>query len=234
MSDLLAIEDLRVRYPDGGQVLAGVNLRVQAGQRIAIIGPNGGGKTTLLLAILRGVVSTGRIRVEGVELTRRTAADVRARCGMTFQDSEDQLFMPTLLEDAAFGPLNQGDGPAQAESKARAAIAAVGLGGLESRSAHHLSGGQKRLAALATILSMDVKLLLLDEPGDGLDFRSRERLVEILRPRAEAMLIATHDLELARKLCSRVVILDSGVVAAEGEVGQILADAGLLARHGLA
>jgi cobalt/nickel transport system ATP-binding protein len=153
---------------------------------------------------------------------------------MTFQDPDDQLFMPTLLDDAAFGPLNQGCDQAAAEQRARDAIAAVALAGLEDRCAHHLSGGQKRNAALATILSMHVKLLLLDEPGASLDFRSRRRLVEILRGRDEAILLATHDLTMVADLCARVIVLEDGRIAADAATEDILTDTTLLAAHGLA
>jgi len=234
MNDILAIDDLRVKYPDGTEALRDVSLRVAPGRKVGLIGPNGAGKTSLLLAIMRGVDYAGRIAVDGVELTRRTVGASRGRCGMTFQDADDQLFMPTLLEDVAFGPLNQGLAPADAEARSRAAIAAVGLAGLEGRSAHHLSGGQKRLASLATIFSMQARLLLLDEPGANLDFRSRRRLIEILAGRPEAMVLATHDLEMIRRLCSHVVLLDGGRVAGDGTVAEVLDDLALLAAHALA
>jgi cobalt/nickel transport system ATP-binding protein len=234
VANILDITDLSVSYGDGTEALHGVTMNVGAGERVALIGPNGAGKTTLLLAIMGGVKSTGRVVVDGIELSSRTAQEVRSRCGMTFQNPDDQLFMPTLLEDAAFGPLNQGFPPAEAEARAGAAIEAVGLAGFEHRSAHHASEGQKRSASLATILSMNVKLLLLDEPGGGLDFRSRRRLTELLAGRTEAMLMATHDMDMVRAFCARVVMLDGGRVAAAGSVEDILGDAGLLARHGLA
>jgi cobalt/nickel transport system ATP-binding protein len=234
MSDILEITDLSVRYPDGTEALRGMTLSIPAGSRVALIGPNGAGKTTLLLAIMGGLKSAGRIVVDGVELSSRTSAEVRSRCGMTFQNPDDQLFMPTLLEDAAFGPLNQGYPPAEAEARARSAIAAVALGGFERRPAHHASEGQKRSAALATVLAMNVKILLLDEPGAGLDFRSRARLVELLAGRDETMLLATHDMDMVRGLCRRVVLLDGGRIAADGTVREILNDPVLLTRHGLA
>ncbi|HUU23724.1 MAG TPA: ABC transporter ATP-binding protein [Phycisphaerae bacterium] len=233
MPELLEIEDLFVSYPDGAEAIRGASLAMGAGSRVGLIGPNGAGKTSLLLAILRGVESRGRIVVDGVELGRRTADEVRSRCGMTFQNPDDQLFMPTLLDDAAFGPLNQGCDAGTAQARAREAIAAVGLEGIEERSAHHLSGGQKRGAALATILSMRVKLLLLDEPGASLDVRSRRRLTEILRGRGEAILLATHDLEMVGELCERAVLLDEGRIVADGATSQILGDAALLREHGI-
>jgi len=234
MSDVLKIENLRVTYDDGGEALRGVSLSVERGQRVGLIGPNGSGKTSLLMAIMRGVRSEGAIVVDGIELGRKTVDDVRSRCGMTFQNADDQLFMATLLDDVAFGPLNQGKSPDEAESLAREALHAVALDGLETRTAHHLSGGQKQNAALATILAMQVKVLLLDEPGASLDLRSRRRLMAVLAERDEAMLVATHDLDMVRELCSRVIILDEGQIAADGEVETILTDTALLARHGLA
>jgi energy-coupling factor transporter ATP-binding protein EcfA2 len=234
VTDVLDITNLSVSYPDGTEALNGVTLSVAAGSRVALIGPNGAGKTTLLLAVMGGLKFGGRILVDGIELSAGTVNEVRSRCGMTFQNPDDQLFMPTLLEDVAFGPLNQGYAPSQAEARARAAIEAAGLLGLEHRSAHHASEGQKRSASLATILSMNVKLLLLDEPGGGLDFRSRRRLTEILAGRNEAMLMATHDMDMVLALCQRVVLLDGGRVEAVGSVEEILGDTALLAGHGLA
>ncbi len=233
MRNILEIRKLVVRYQDGTEALHGVDLTVGAGQRVALIGPNGAGKTSLLLAVMRGVPFEGTIVIDGLELSRRSQTRTRGRCGMTFQNADDQLFMPTLLDDVAFGPLNQGLPPPQAEEASRAAIVAVGLAGLEHRPAHHLSGGQKQAASLATILSMNVQLLLLDEPAANLDFRSRRRLLEILATRSEAMLLATHDLELVSQLCTRVVVLDDGLIVADGLAADILADKLLLAAHGL-
>ena len=234
MADILEIDDLHVHYHDGDDALRGVSLRIGRRDRVGLTGPNGAGKTSLLLAVMRGVHYDGRIAVDGVELSRRSANGARNRCGMTFQEADDQLFMPTLLDDVAFGPLNQGlDAPAAAD-QARAAIAAVGLDGLGARSGHHLSGGQKRNAALATVLSMQVELLLLDEPGANLDFRSRRRLIDLLAGRGEAMLLATHDLDMVGELCGRVVLLDAGRIVADGPTETVLGDAPLLARHGLA
>lgn len=230
---LLELEDLRVRYPDGVDALRGVALCVDPAERVALVGPNGAGKTTLMLAVMNAVGFAGRIVVDGIEVNKRTEHQTRSRCGMIFQDAEDHLFMPTLLDDVAFGPLNQGCGSDEAERRARQAIAAVGLAGLEQRSAHHLSGGQQRAAALATVLSMQVKLLLLDEPGANLDHRSRRRLIDILAGRSEAMLLATHDLPLVRRLCSRVVLMDQGQVIADRPTADLLADTVLLAEHGL-
>ena len=230
---LLDISELSVTYTDGATALRGVALSVAAGERVALIGPNGAGKTSLMLAIMNAVPWRGQIRVDGIDLSRRTENQARSRCGMTFQNADDQLFMPSLLEDVAFGPLNQGLPPHEADALARQAIAAVGLSGLEDRPGHHMSGGQKRSASLATILAMQAKLLLLDEPGSNLDHRSRARLIQLLASRGEAMLLATHDLDMVRRLCNRCVLLDEGSLIADSPTADLLADASLLEQHGV-
>jgi cobalt/nickel transport system ATP-binding protein len=230
---LLQVDDLHVRYADGVDALRGVSLQVQASERVGLIGPNGAGKTTLMLAIMNAVRFTGRVVVDTITVRKQTEHAARSRCGMIFQDAEDHLFMPTLLDDVAFGPLNQGCDAAEARRRAAEAIAQVGLTGLEQRAAHHMSGGQKRAAALATVLSMRVQLLLLDEPGANLDGRSRRRLIEILDGRPEAMLLATHDLPMIRRLCRRVILLDQGQIVADRPTADLLADTALLSAHGL-
>ena len=231
---LLQIEDLHVHYADGVDALGCVSLTVKPSERVGLVGPNGAGKTTLMLAIMNAVRFTGRIVVDAVEVSKKTEHEARSRCGMIFQDAEDHLFMPTLLDDVAFGPLNQGCRAEEARRRAGEAIAQVGLTGLEHRSAHHMSSGQKRAAALATVLSMQVKLLLLDEPGSNLDGRSRRRLIEILDGRTEAMLLATHDLPMIDRLCSCVILLDQGNIVADCSTAALLADTPLLRAHGLA
>ena len=230
---LLQVDDLHVHYADGVHALRGVSMAARPAERVGLIGPNGAGKTTLMLSIMNAVRFTGRIIVDTVEVSKKTEHDARSRCGMIFQDAEDHLFMPTLLDDVAFGPLNQGCDAAEAQRRAAEAIAQVGLTGLELRSAHHMSGGQKRAAALATVLSMQVKLLLLDEPGANLDGRSRRRLIEILNGRAEAMLLATHDLPMIRRLCSRVVLMDQGQIIVDRPTAHLLDDTSLLRTYGL-
>jgi cobalt/nickel transport system ATP-binding protein len=233
MSALLSVDDVHVHYADGIDALRGVSLGIQPSERVGLIGPNGAGKTTLMLAIMNAVRFAGRIVVDGIELSKKTEHEARGRCGMIFQDAEDHLFMPTLMDDVAFGPLNQGCRADEAQRRAVEAIAQVGLAGLEHRSAHHMSGGQKRAAALATVLAMQVRLLLLDEPGANLDGRSRRRLIEILDGRGEAMFLATHDLPMIRRLCSRVVLMDDGRITADRPADEMLADTDLLRLHGL-
>ncbi len=234
MPNILQIEKLSVNYAQGVKALKDVSLALPTGSRLAIIGPNGAGKTSLQLAIMGGLKYAGTITLDGVNLSTRDGRGIRSQCGMIFENPDDQLFMPTLLEDVAFGPLNQGFSSAEAVERSRRAIASVGLEGLEGRCAHHFSAGQKRNASLATVLSMNVKLLLLDEPTAGLDFRSRRRLLELLAQRPESMLLATHDMDLVKTLCDRVVLLDDGQVAAQGATADILGNHALLAAHGLA
>jgi len=233
MDQILNITDLWVSHHDGTQALRGVDLELPAGSRLGLVGPNGAGKTSLLLAVMGALPFRGRIAVDGLTLNGRNTGQIRSRCGMTFQDAEDQLFMPTLLDDVAFGPLNQGLSPDQANAHSDLAIGAVGLAGLEGRCAHHLSGGQKRCAALATVLSMRVKLLLLDEPGANLDHRSRGRIIQLLAGRPESMVLASHDLDMISILCDLVAVLDDGKVVAAGPAGRILSDESLLRDHGL-
>jgi cobalt/nickel transport system ATP-binding protein len=230
---LLQVRNLHVRYADGVDALGGVSLCVNPAERVGLIGPNGAGKTTLMLAIMNAVRFTGQITIDSIEVSRKTESSARSRCGMVFQNAEDHLFMPSLLDDVAFGPLNQGCNADEARRRADEAIANVGLAGFEQRSAHHMSAGQKRAASLATVMSMQVKLLLLDEPGSNLDCRSRRRLIEILEARGEAMLLATHDLPMIRRLCSHVILLDEGRVIADCPTGDLLADAALLRGHGV-
>lgn len=231
---LLSIRELTATHHDGTVALRGVSLDLPAGQRAALVGPNGAGKSSLMLAVLGALGWQGSVTVDGIELSARTTDAIRSRCGMVFQDAGDQLFMPTLLEDVAFGPLNQGQPPSQAARTAEQALAQVHLAGMGDRSPHHLSGGQMRCAALATVLAMKVKLLLLDEPGANLDPPSRRRLIDLLAGRGEAMILATHDLDMVARLCSRVIVLDCGRIVADGPTDRLLADRKLLEAHGLA
>ena len=231
---ILRADDLAFRYPGGEPVLRGVTFAIGAGERVALLGPNGAGKSTLLLH-LNGLLlpDSGRVTVHGIEVTEATLRDVRRRVGFVFQDPDDQLFLPTLLEDVAFGPLNEGVEPDQAERRALSLLGELGLEHAADRAAHHLSGGEKRLAALATVLVMEPAIIVLDEPTAGLDARARRRVVELLRDRREMLLVATHDLDVARALCQRGIVLAEGAVAARGALSEILEDPDLLQAHGL-
>lgn len=225
---------IRYAYPGGGTVLRGVDLRVDVGERVAVLGANGAGKSTLLQHVNGLLLPTvGTVRVNGVPVVEPSLHRVRSQVGLVFQEPDDQLFLPSLLEDVAFGPLNRGSEPAEAERLAREHLRRLGLEHAADRAAHHLSGGEKRLAALATVLVSHPPLLVLDEPTADLDARGRRRVVELLAGRRETLLIATHDLEAAAALCPRAVVLDRGTVAADGPSEGVLEDRDLLATCGL-
>jgi cobalt transport protein ATP-binding subunit len=225
---------LHFAYPDGRVALKGVSFSVAAGERLAILGPNGAGKTTLALH-LNGLLRAGRgnIDIGGLELSDETVAEIRRRVGMVFQDPEDQLFMPTVGEDVAFGPANLGlEGDALA-SRVEEALAEVEASDLAPRVPHHLSGGEQRRASLATVLAMRPDVLVLDEPGAGLDPAGRREVISTLQGLDITQIVVTHDLPLALELCPRSVIMDGGTVVADGPTPELLADRGLLGRHRL-
>lgn len=234
MTRLLELRDVAYRYPDGTVALTGVSAAVEAGERIALLGPTGAGKSTLL-QLLNGLLraDAGSVLVGGTSISDTTVAEVRRRVGLVFQDPDDQLFLPTLIEDVAFGPLNAGADRGHAANRARDVLEQLGLADAADRPAHHLSGGERRLAALATVLVSAPDLLALDEPSGDLDARSRRRLQDILANRPEALLVATHDLDLARGLCTRAWVLVGGTLEWEGGLEALLADRPLLERLGL-
>jgi cobalt/nickel transport system ATP-binding protein len=233
MTCVIDAADLRYRYPDGREALRGVNLAVDHGERVAVLGPNGAGKTTFvyhLNGLLRG---QGRLEVAGLEVEDGTLRELRPRVGLVFQDPDDQLFMPTVREDVAFGPLNMGEPPSAVEARVDETLRTVRMQQAAERPPHQLSMGERRRVAIATVLAMQPQLLVLDEPTANLDPRARRELLEVLTTIERTMLVVTHDLPFAAQLCERAVILSRGRIVADGACTAVLADSGLLAEHDL-
>lgn len=230
----IEIENLSFAYPDGNQALRDVSLRLCRGEKIALVGPNGAGKSTLLLH-LNGILETqrGKIRVCGLELNKKTAGQVRAAVGLVFQSPDDQLFSPTVFDDVAFGPIYQGLPEVEVRRRVETALQQVHMESYARRVSHHLSVGEKKRIAIATVLSMNPEVLVLDEPTAGLDPRARRMLIELLRELPQTMIVATHDLPMVRELLPRTAIMDGGRLAADGDTQALLADPALLEAHGL-
>ena len=231
---VLEVQGLAYAYPDGHQALFGVNLRVQQGERVALLGPNGAGKTTLVLH-LNGILAAGAgsVSVSGLAVTKDNLREVRRRVGVVFQDPDDQLFMPSVRADVEFGPANLGLRGAALEARVIAALDQVGMVDFIDRPPHHLSFGQRRRVAVATVLAMEPEILVLDEPSSNLDPASRRELADIIRSLDVTVLMVTHDLPYAYELCPRSVVLSDGVVVADGATRDVLTDDALMSAHRL-
>jgi cobalt/nickel transport system ATP-binding protein len=230
---MLEIRSLSFAYPGRPPALRNFSLEVAAGETVGLLGPNGAGKSTLLLHLNGCLPSRDTIFVGGRPLGPDTLREVRRRVGLVFQNPDDQLFMPRVYDDVAFGALNEGCSLAAVGERVRTALEAVGLAGYEERSSYHLSIGEKKRAALATVLVMQCDVLALDEPTAGLDPRGRRELIRLLASLNRTQVIATHDLEMALELCDRVVVLSGGVTVAQGSPAELLADTRLMEAHGL-
>jgi len=233
----LEIKELAFAYPDGNQALFGVNLSVQRGERVALLGPNGAGKTTLVMH-MNGIhpTSHGSVHVAGQLVDAKDKESIkviRSKVGIVFQDPDDQLFMPTVGEDIAFGPYNMGKRGAELDAIVDEALHLVGMSEFKDRPPHHLSFGQRRRVAVATVLAMKPEILVLDEPSSNLDPASRRELADILRSLDITMVMVTHDLPYAYELCERAVILSGGIIVADGSTHEILTDSALLAANRL-
>jgi cobalt/nickel transport system ATP-binding protein len=233
-SPAIHIQDLQYAYPDGMEALCGVNTQLRKGEKVALVGPNGAGKSTLLVH-LNGILEkqAGMLSICGLEMNKKNIAQIRALVGLVFQSPEDQLFSPTVYEDVAFGPIYQGLPPEIVRRRVDEALQQVHMEAYSGRVSHHLSVGEKKRIAIATVLSMYPEILVLDEPSAGLDPRARRSLIDLLRELPQTMLVATHDLPLVKDLLPRTIIMDHGAIAADGPTSEILNDRLLLETHGL-
>mgnify|MGYP000863690961 FL=1 len=231
---MIEIIDLCFQYPGGNPVLEKVNLTFKPGEKIALIGPNGAGKSTLLLHLNGIHQGEGIVRINGLEVNKKNLSRIRSMVGLVFQNPDDQLFSLSVAEDVAFGPMHQGFNPDEVESKVNDALKAVNLVEFRDRHPFHLSGGEKKRASIATVLSMTPDYLVLDEPTSGLDPRSRRELIELLRSLPQTQIIATHDLLMAGELANRVILLNHGRVVADGKPDILLTNEQLLLENDLA
>ncbi len=231
---VLEVQNLSFAYPDGHPALQEVDLQVHAGERVALLGPNGAGKTTLVLH-LNGIhtPTAGTVAVDGLSVERAHLTEIRRRVGIVFQDPDDQLFMGSVRADVAFGPANLGLKGDALERRVTAALDRVGMADFADRPPHHLSFGQRRRVAIATVLAMEPSVLVLDEPSSNLDPASRRELADILRGLDVTVLMVTHDLPYALELCPRSVVLSGGTVVADGGTYDVLTDEPLMTAHRL-
>lgn len=233
MHHSIEVKELTFSYPDGHQALRGVSFGIAPGEKVALVGPNGAGKSTLLLHLNGILLGQGSIAVCGHPLSEATLGAIRSAVGMVFQDPDDQLFSLTVFDDIAFGPMYQGLPEAEVRGRVEQALAAVGMTDRATRVSHHLSGGEKKRIAIATVLSMEPEILALDEPTSGLDPRARRGLIRLLGELPMTMLVSTHDLRMVRELLPRTIILDGGLIVADGPTAELLNAPDLLQAHGL-
>jgi cobalt transport protein ATP-binding subunit len=229
----LVVDQVRFKYPDGHEALCGVSFMIHQGEKVALVGPNGAGKSTLMLQLNGILLGEGNINVAGLQVTKQTLPRVRAKIGVVFQNPDDQLFSPTVFEDVAFGPLHMGMREIEVRARVQRALQLVGMQQYAERLSYHLSVGEKKRIAIATVLAMDPEILVLDEPSAGLDPRARRSLINLLRDLPLTMLVSTHDMLMVRELFPRMIIMDEGRVVADGPTLELLANTALLEAHGL-
>jgi len=228
---IIEINDLEYTYPDKTKALSGLSFKILHGESVAIVGANGAGKSTLLSHLIGILVPTkGTVRIGDYPLTKQTLTQIRRCVGMVFQNSDDQLFMPTVFEDVAFGPLNLGLPLEEVEKRVMSALEKVGAAHLRDRPPYKLSSGQKRSVAIASVLAMLPDILVMDEPTSGLDPQARRQLIKLLQTFTHTKIIATHDLDLVLELCERTIVLSDGLIIADRPTLQIFSDDTLLAQ----
>jgi len=230
---MIRFDDVSVAYEKGATVLKNVSFAVEAGETVGLIGANGAGKTTLMRALLGLVGHEGSLTVDGLEVTKKNLPEIRRKLGFVLQNSDNQMFMPTVYEDMIFGPLNYGLSRAETDARVDAVLERLGLTDLKHRHNHKLSGGEKRMAAIATVLAMEPEVLLMDEPTSALDPRNRRLMIETIRTLPGAKVITSHDLDMIWDTCGRVILLSGGTVVADGPAQTILRDRELLEAHGM-
>lgn len=233
MGKIIDIKDLSFVYPDGTRALSGINLEVHKDECLGLVGPNGAGKSSLLLHLNGLLKGEGTIIISKLELNNKNLPKIRRKVGLVFQDPEDQLFMPTIYEDVSFGPQNLGLIKEELNNAVEAALLAVNLDDKKEHLSYHLSLGEKKRAAIATILAMRPEIFILDEPTSNLDPRSRRLIIKILKALSATTLIASHDLELILEVCNRVVLLDKGKVVSQGQPQDLFVNQNLMENHGL-
>jgi cobalt/nickel transport system ATP-binding protein len=233
MHHSIIVDQLSFSYPDGHQALDHTSLSIQPGEKVALVGPNGAGKSTLILHLIGILLGQGKVHVAGLEVNDQNLGKIRARVGLVFQSPDDQLFSPTVFDDVAFGPLYQGLPIDEVRSRVKTALEVVRMGDHIQRVSHHLSMGEKKRIAIATVLSMQPEVLVLDEPTAGLDPRARRTLIRLLQELPLTMLVSSHDLLMVREIFPRMIIMDQGQIVADGRTEILLDDEALLNAHGL-
>ena len=231
--EIIKVKGLQYTYADGTKALKGIDLGVFEGESVGLIGPNGAGKSTFLLHLNGILQGSGKVEIMGLEINERNLDFIRSKVGLVFQDPEDQLFMPTVFDDVAFGPVNLDLKKEEVTARVKKALREVDMLDLASRVTHHLSFGEKKRISIATVLSMDPEILVLDEPSTNLDPRSRRDLMRLLKKFDHTKIIVGHDLELILDICSRVIVLDKGRIAADGATRELLGNKSLMESHGL-
>jgi cobalt/nickel transport system ATP-binding protein len=233
MKTVIEIQNLNYLYPDGSQALEGVTFTVCRGETLGIVGPNGAGKSTLLLHLNGILMDKTSVKILGMEVNQANLRLVRSKVGLVFQDPDNQLFMPTVREDVGYGPMNMGFKKEEVERRVGKALEQVDMGDSAHRLAHHLSFGEKKRVSVATVLSMDTEILVLDEPTSNLDPRHRRELIILLNRFSVTKVIATHDLDMVLDTCRRVILLDRGRIVADGDSKDILGNKELMEKHDL-
>jgi len=231
---ILEFRNVRFRYSDGTEALKGVSFRITHGESVGIVGANGAGKSTLLLHMNGHLLPTsGEVFVGEVPLRKETRPEIRRKVGVVFQNPDDQLFMPTVFDDVAFGPLNLGLPPDRVRERVHEALRRVNALALADKPPHHLSGGQKSAVAIAAVIAMEPDILVMDEPAASLDPKSRRDVISLLNTFTHSKIVASHDLDLILDVCARCLVIQDGEIVADGASAEILSDESLLVENQL-